>query len=171
MNRYGGLVYTLARRIGYETSEIDDAVQEVFVALWEHASRFDPRLGAEETFVSTVARRRLIDRRRRRMRRTKGQVDTDVSLRAAPLPPPTVERSSQSDRVNEILATLRPEQQTCLNLSICRGLSHDEIARATGIPLGTVKTHVRRGLIALREGLKSAPALTDQPVKPFATKP
>lgn len=166
MNRYGGLVYSLARRIGFETSEVEDAVQEVFVALWEHAHRFDPRLGSEETFVSTVARRRLIDRRRRRARRTKGQVDTDVALRAAPEPPPTVDRSEQAERVLELLATLRPEQQQCLNLSICQGKSHEEIARITGIPLGTVKTHVRRGLIALRDALKSGSPGSDEPLRP-----
>lgn len=156
LNRYGGLVYSLARRFCYQSSEIEDAVQEVFVALWESGARFDPTLGGEDTFVATVARRRLIDRRRRSQRRAKQSTEADVSLTAS-RDPLSAELSDEARRAAEALALLRPEQQRCLRLSIYQGLSHEEIAQSTGIPLGTVKTHVRRGLIALREALEKHP--------------
>lgn len=154
LNRYGGLVYALARRFSFEQSEVDDAVQEVFAALWQNAGRFDPRIAAEDTFVAMVARRRLIDRRRRAQRRNQGRVDADTSLM------PDQEANGvarwvdgEAERVASLMAGLRPEQQACLRLSV-EGKSHEQIARITGMPLGTVKTHVRRGLIALRDGLE-----------------
>jgi RNA polymerase sigma-70 factor (ECF subfamily) len=160
LDRYGGLVYSLARRFCYQPSEIEDAVQEVFVALWESGDRFDPALGGEDTFIATITRRRLIDRRRRSQRRGQHLTDADVSLTAADAAPVTgsLELSDEARRAGEALATLRPEQQRCLRLSIYQGLSHEEIAQSTGIPLGTVKTHVRRGLIALREALEKHPS-------------
>ncbi|MFN0011864.1 MAG: sigma-70 family RNA polymerase sigma factor [Phycisphaerales bacterium] len=161
LDRYGGLVYSLARRFILDPSEIEDAVQEVFSQLWQNAGRFDPRLGAEETFVSTITRRRLIDRRRRIRRRTRDQVDADVGLQPAPDMEAASDLRDEAARAAELLATLRPEQQTCLRLSIYRGLSHEEIARITGLPLGTVKTHVRRGLISLRDLMIQGPGQAD----------
>lgn len=157
LDRYGGLVYSLARRFCYSSSEIEDAVQDVFVALWQSASRFDSNLGSEDTFVSTVARRRLIDRRRASKRRAQHVTQADVSLSAAAEPPPKAELSDEANRAAEVFSGLRAEQQLCLRLSVYQGLSHEEIAEATGMPLGTVKTHVRRGLIALRNALEKNP--------------
>jgi RNA polymerase sigma-70 factor (ECF subfamily) len=167
LDRYGGLVYSLARRFSYSPSEVEDAVQEVFSAIWQSAGRFDPTLGAEETFVATVARRRLIDRRRRAQRRAAHVREGDVDRAASPdrsgdgfgggpgaSAEQAAEFSDEAHRAVEALSTLRPEQQRCLRLSIYHGLSHEEIAASTGIPLGTVKTHVRRGLIAIRDSLE-----------------
>lgn len=155
---YGGLVWSLARKFCYDHAECDDAVQDVFFALWQSAARFDPSIAAEDTFVSMVARRRLIDRRRRHARQSAGLTEADVSLQAAP---PSRDDADEPAARNELfehalnaLGQLKPEQQRCLRLSIERGLSHDQISQATGLPLGTVKTHVRRGLIALREELQ-----------------
>lgn len=170
LDRYGGLVYSLARRFILDSSEIEDAVQEVFWQLWQNARRFDPALGAEETFVSTITRRRLIDRRRRIRRRTRDQVDADVGLHAVPDRESATDLRDEAARAAELLATLRPEQQTCLRLSIYRGLSHEEIARITSLPLGTVKTHVRRGLIALRE-LLTADKPGNSPPADESTRP
>ena len=101
-----------------------------------------------------IARRRLIDRGRRSGR-------TLASLANDDGPTPVAARSPQADaslgdaedaqRAAIALESLKPEQQKVLRLSIYQGLSHERIADATGMPLGTVKTHVRRGLIRLRE--------------------
>lgn len=159
MERFGGLVWSLARRGGAGAADADDAVQEIFVDLWKSAARFDPSIATEATFVAMIARRRLIDRGRRRQRR----------LDIAPLPeaaPPEArpeadrtESSEQAARASAALERLRPEQQRVLQLSIYHGRSHEEIARSTGLPLGTVKTHARRGLIRLREILEAEGAL------------
>ena len=79
LERYGGLVYALARRFSFEPGEIDDAVQDVFVPLWQSAGRYDENIAGEETFVAMVTRRRLIDRRRRAQRRSAHHTEADVS--------------------------------------------------------------------------------------------
>src|SRR5271166_2344489 len=68
LEKYRGLVWSIARRFPGNHADTEDAVQEVFVELWRHAGRFDAAVAAESTFVATVARRRLIDRHRRRAR-------------------------------------------------------------------------------------------------------
>src|SRR5215813_5986353 len=65
--RYGGLVWSIARR--FEGADAEDAVQEIFLDLWKSAARFDPRIASESAFVAMITRRRLIDRRRTRRRR------------------------------------------------------------------------------------------------------
>lgn len=161
--KYGGLVYSLARRFCFQPAEIEDAVQDIFVALWKAADRYDASLGSEETFVSMVARRRLIDRGRRAQRRLAPTgMDPDVltNLSKAAATPDQTERDELGSRALECLGKLRPEQQLAVRLAILRGLSHEQIATVTGMPLGTVKTHVRRGLMALRESISPAPAIT-----------
>ncbi len=162
LDRYGGLVYSLARRFCFEQAEIEDAVQDIFVALWKSAARFNEAMGAEETFVSMVARRRLIDRRRRAARRPQSALDTEINPPVAKdeHTQATTENQELAGRAMELLSTLRPEQQQVLRLAIVQGLSHDQIAKMTGMPLGTVKTHARRGLIALREAMALNPAKT-----------
>lgn len=158
--RYGGLVYSLARRFCYEPGDVEDAVQEIFLAIWKSAARFNEAIGSEETFVSMVARRRLIDRRRRVQRRIQPNADADVVQPAAKPENPQAEQNEQASRALAAMATLRPEQQLVLRLTIIQNLSHDQVAKMTGMPLGTVKTHARRGLLALREAISPAAAKT-----------
>jgi len=175
--RYAGLVYALARRMCLNTSEIEDAVQEVFIALWQSAGRFDPAIAGEDTFVSMVARRRLIDRRRRATRRSVEQATEDFSFTPAReaggvgagardddpggsgagggIGGGGRELSDEARLAGELLAALRPEQQRVIQLAIGHGHSHEQISQILGLPLGTVKTHVRRGLIALREAMQN----------------
>lgn len=163
MDRFGGLVWSLARRATAGASDADDAVQEIFVDLWKSASRFDPQIATETTFVAMIARRRLIDRGRRRQRRPDGTTLPDAVQPVAPPEQDTTARGEEAARAAAALERLRPEQQRVLQLSIYHGRSHEEISRATGLPLGTVKTHARRGLIRLREILEAEGALERDP--------
>ena len=148
--RFGGLVWSIARR--FEPTDAEDAVQEIFLDLWRSAGRYDPQVATETAFVAMLARRRLIDRRRARMRRptTEGidEVPSIPDLQARP--PDTDAFARQAARE---LGKLRPEQRQVLVLSTCHGLSHGEIAAQTGMPLGTVKAHARRGLMSIRAAL------------------
>jgi RNA polymerase sigma-70 factor (ECF subfamily) len=163
MDRFGGLVWSLARRVTTSASEADDAVQEIFIDLWKSAGRFDPSIASETTFVAMIARRRLIDRGRRRKRRPDAASLPDaVQPEAAPEADRT-ERSEEAARATAAFERLRPEQQRVLQLAIYHGCSHEDIARTTGLPLGTVKTHARRGLIRLREILRDEGALEERP--------
>lgn len=157
VDRYGPLVWSIARRLAADPADAEDAVQEVFIDLWNSAARFDPGKAAEATFVATIARRRLIDRLRRRSRRPV----TEELERAAAVPDemPGTDPELQADaaRALAVMRELKPEQRRVIRLSIYQGWSHSAIAESLGMPLGTVKTHLRRGLLAIRERLSSAP--------------
>jgi len=146
--RYGALVWSIARR--FEAADAEDAVQEIFLDLWKSAARFDPQIASEAAFVTMIARRRLIDRRRSRARRPTTDPMSEL--------PATADRGSQPDVCAEAsqaaraLDQLRPEQRQVL-VATCQGLSHGEIAAQTGMPLGTVKAHARRGLMSIRAAL------------------
>ncbi len=154
LDRYGALVWSLARRGSRSASDAEDAVQEIFLDLWKSASRFDPAESSEVTFVAMIARRRLIDRQRKQRRRP----ETEPLPEAPALPEerPSAEVSAEAGIAARAVATLRPEQQQVLLLATYHGLSHEEIADKTGMPLGTVKAHARRGLLKVREMLGSA---------------
>lgn len=156
LDRFGGLVWSLARRLAHGDAEAEDAVQEIFLDIWKSAPRYDASVASETAFVAMIARRRLIDRRRRLSRRPEGQALLE-STTAAPEPDVVdpVELSDDAARAAEALKKLSEEQQRVLKLSIYHGLSHEKIARATGLPLGTVKTHARRGLMKIRELLQA----------------
>ena len=148
--QFGGLVWSIARR--FEPTDAEDAVQEIFLDLWKSAGRYDPQIATETAFVAMLARRRLIDRRRSRMRRPVTDAMDEVPSIPDPQgrPPETGIEARQAARE---LGKLRPEQRQVLVLSTCHGLSHGEIAAQTGMPLGTVKAHARRGLMSIRAAL------------------
>jgi RNA polymerase sigma-70 factor (ECF subfamily) len=154
LDTYGDLVWSLARRFNSAHADAEDAVQDIFIDIWTHAGRFDPSKASETTFVATITRRRLIDRLRKQGRRpfhddiddTVLPADLDRSLKP--------ETGVELDIVAEAMSTLRPEQQEVLQLSVVEGYSHSAVAERLSMPLGTVKTHVRRGLIRIREELE-----------------
>lgn len=156
IDKFGGLIWSLARRM--VPREAEDAVQEIFVEIWKNAYRYDPAVASETAFVAMIARRRLIDRRRRIERRPDEVMLSDDSPEADKGLPPASEVSEEARRAAAALNQLSTEQQRVLRLSIYRGLSHERIATVTGLPLGTVKTHARRGLMRIRDLLKSESA-------------
>ena len=152
MERFRGLVWSLVRRSCSNAADAEDIVQEIFISVWRSAHRFDPTIASESTFVSVIARRRLIDRTRQRMRRpTPGPIIQDIEFDHVELPRCEIKEAGAI--VQAALLDLRQEQQQVLQLSIECGCSHEQIATATGLPLGTVKTHARRGLLKLRDAL------------------
>ncbi len=158
INTYGGLVWSLSRRMSINQDDAEDAVQEIFVDVWKHAGRFDLLQASEATFIAMIARRRLIDRLRYANRRISADSLEDVLVEPAGRFDQDMQTSVEAKEAARALGTLRPEQQQVLKLSIIQGLSHQEISNATGMPLGTVKTHARRGLTLVREYLGLAGA-------------
>ena len=154
LDEYGALVWSLARRMIRNPSDAEEAVQEIFADLWANADRFDQSRGSEKTFVAMIARRRLIDRQRKEGRRPTTEVLVESAPLAAPAEADQVELAEEVARAKVVLARLKPEQQKALRLSVYDGMSHQQIASALDMPLGTVKTHIRRGLIELRETLE-----------------
>lgn len=151
LKAYGGLVWSLARRMLRNSEEAEDAVQEIFIEVWKNAARFDPAQASETTFVAMIARRRLIDKIRFSQRRISADSLEDILAEPAGSSEKEMQVLVEGREAFKALNELRPEQRQVLQLSIMHGLSHQEIADATGMPLGTVKTHARRGLLQARE--------------------
>lgn len=156
IDRYGGLVWSLARRYSTGSAEAEDAVQEIFLDLWRSAARFDPAVSSETTFVAMIARRRLVDQRRKSKRAPQTESLADAPTPAELGAATRVEDCAEASIAAEALAQLRPEQRLILVLSTCHGLTHEEIAKTVQMPLGTVKAHARRGLLRVREILGAA---------------
>lgn len=153
IDAYGGLVWTIARRLSPSPAEAEDAVQEVFIQLWQSAGRYDPQRCSEKSFVAMIARRRLIDRLRRSQSRPPTrpmdpQVDEPVSRHHL-----QIEQGLEASAALRALKQLQPKQRKVLLLSIHEGLSHGEIASATRMPLGTVKSYISRGLAHVRQSM------------------
>jgi RNA polymerase sigma-70 factor, ECF subfamily len=147
LRQFGGLVWSLAIRRSPNQADAEDAVQEIFLDLWKSAPRFNPAVGTEVTFVAMIARRRLIDRSRRRQRQSQTE-ELRVEIEA---PGMGAEACAEAKIAARAVEQLRPDQRHVLILATCDGRSHEEISQITGLPLGTVKTYVRRGLLRVRE--------------------
>lgn len=153
VERYSGLVWSLARRFIPVEADAEDAVQEIFVEIWNTADRFDPSKSAEATYVSMIARRRLIDRLRKFKREPESAPLEDVEYSLSADGHRALEASAETEKVVELLKNMKPEQQKVIRMSTWLGMSHSAIAEETGMPLGTVKSLLRRGLIQIREEL------------------
>ena len=159
IEQYGGLIWSLSRRMTASSTDAEEVVQEIFVSLWESAARFDPQKGNEASFVAMIARRRLIDHVRSSTRRKR--LVESVRNQSDPLPAidNTGSRTDIEDEVKQVLqaiAKLNENQQRVLHLAIHHGLTQEEIAEVTDLPLGTVKTNARRGMIRVRELLSAS---------------
>jgi RNA polymerase sigma-70 factor (ECF subfamily) len=153
MEAYGGLVWSLAVRMSPTRQDAEDAVQEIFVSLMSSAGRYDPMQASEATFVAMVARRRLIDRRRAAERR-KEELRPMVDLeQAQTIDHDRVVRVLEAQAAAREIDRLPEDRRRVLKMAMLEGLTHAQIARATNLPLGTVKSHVRRGLETVRGAL------------------
>lgn len=153
LKKYGGLVWSLSRRMLRNSDDAEDAVQEIFLDVWKNAGKFDESQSSETTFIAMIARRRLIDRIRFVSRRISADALDEVMAEPVDRSDKTMQTSLEANDAVKALNQLRPEQREVLQLSIVQGLSHQEIADRTGMPLGTVKTHARRGILQAREFL------------------
>lgn len=155
LNRYGDLVWSLAKRWLGNPLDAEDAAQEIFVELWQQASKFDPTVAAEATFVAMIARRRLIDRMRKESKRPVTEV-----IVAEPMDESGTDGSAAAEwaddvaKVKRCLSRLNAKQQEILQLVVQQGASHTVISSRLSLPLGTVKSFARRGLIQLRDCMK-----------------
>lgn len=156
LDRYGGLVWSLARRFSPSPTDAEDAVQEIFLAVWKNAARFDPTKSSEPTFINMIARRRLIDLHRHKQRRPEAtsnelEPDTMVDGRSG-----EIESRAEIQLASKAINDLRSVERDAILLSTYHGLSHSEISKNMDLPLGTVKTYIRRGLNRVRQQLDGA---------------
>lgn len=154
--RYGPLVWSLAKRLSRDATALEDLVQEIFIQIWKSAERFDPALASEPTFIALIARRRVIDRQRQVARTPQPEpIEEDSASHEEP-GYSDVDMGDEARRAHEVLSRLKPEHRRLILMSVVDGLTHQEIATSTGIPLGTVKSQIRRGLEQTAQALRPA---------------
>jgi len=147
-DRYSSIVYSVALRVLGESSSAEDVLQEVFMQLWRNPGRFDASRGSLGPWLAVIARNRAIDALRKR--HPESDVD-DVVVSVEPDLAGEAERSRAMEKVRGALAAMPAAQRSALEMAFFEGLTHTEIAEKTGEPLGTVKTRIRGGLLALRK--------------------
>jgi RNA polymerase sigma-70 factor (ECF subfamily) len=155
-DRHSRLVYSLALRIVRDQSDAEDVVQEVFSQAWRLAARYDAARGTVLGWLLTLSRSRAIDRVRSRKARPEPTSD-ELLLETLPATlVPADEQlawAGQATRIRTALEGLSALQRQAIELAFFEGLTHAEIAERLELPLGTVKTRIRQGLLTLRERL------------------
>lgn len=152
-------VLGLIKRLLIDHSQSEEVAQEVFLEIWQTATRYEPRKGAAVTWMLTMAHRRAVDR----VRASQSSRDRDVRIGIRDFEPgfdqvsESVEVRVEHDRVAKALARLTELQRQAVQLAYYGGLSHSEIAAKLSIPIGTVKTRLRDGMIRLRDELGVVP--------------
>ncbi|WP_262281525.1 RNA polymerase sigma factor [Micromonospora sp. MA102] len=148
-DRYGRAVLHLATTTLANRSDAEDVTQATFVAAWLGRETFDPAKGSLVGWLLGIGRRKVVDRIRAAARETRA-VETVRRLpepvTTGPDPDTVVDRLVVADE----LAQLPDEQRRMLELAFYDDLTHQQIATVTGVPLGTVKSHIRRGMQSLR---------------------
>ncbi|TQS45245.1 RNA polymerase sigma factor [Cryptosporangium phraense] len=148
-DRWGGLVYRLGRQTLPSPSDAEDLTQATFVAAWRGRATFDPERGRLAGWLIAIAKRQLVDRLRTLQREERVARVVEAVGPAEPAPP-NPDRVLDRLVVADQLAQLTPEQRRVVQLAFFDDLTHTQIAALTGLPLGTVKSHLRRGVSQLR---------------------
>ena len=149
-NLYSSLVYSVALRVLGDTGAAEDILQEVFIQLWRNPTAFNSSRGSLPAWLAVITRNRAIDFLRKR-RPESGSTEVVISIE--PDLASDTERSHAIEKIRDALSGMPDVQRTALEMAFFQGLTHMEIAEKTGDPLGTIKTRIRTGLIALRQAL------------------
>ena len=148
-------VFGLIRRLLVDHSQSEEVTQEVFLEIWQNASRYERSKGGASTWILTMAHRRAVDR----IRSSQAGRDRDVKIGIRDFVSDydnvadTVETTIEHERVKEAMAQLTELQRQAVSLAYYGGYSHSEVATMLSVPIGTVKTRLRDGMIRLWDEL------------------
>jgi RNA polymerase sigma-70 factor (ECF subfamily) len=150
-------LYGVILRILNREEWAQDCLQEAYIKIWNRAESYRADLASPMTWMATIARNQALDQLRKRRHEVRmsetecfpEEVDQEL------LPQDRLQQSDEGRRLNRCLAELKSEQRQVIALAYFRGLSHEELAARTKIPMGTVKTWIRRGLAQLKRCLES----------------
>jgi RNA polymerase sigma-70 factor (ECF subfamily) len=154
-DRYASSLFPLCMRILRDWMESQETLTDVFWEVWNRSDRFDPTRGTPLTYLLTLTRSRAIDRRRASNRQRPMQFDLSAGLPADDAGPvEDVLLEELRGKIGAAMSRLDAVQRQAVELSFFDDLSHSQIADRLNKPLGTVKTHIRQGLIRLRDFLR-----------------
>jgi RNA polymerase sigma-70 factor (ECF subfamily) len=163
MRRHGAIVWSMARSKLQDLADAEDATQEIFLELWRCARRFDPTAGSEVAFIRTIAQRKLIDRLRAKGRQPIVDEFDEAVHCLDGLEHVEAAETVDAEMAARALEQLAVSQREILLMGVVQGMTHSEIARVTGKPIGTVKAQLRRGLLKLRALIETGtPSLTPE---------
>ncbi|SMQ71826.1 sigma-70 family RNA polymerase sigma factor [Agreia sp. VKM Ac-1783] len=152
-DRVAPRVLGLIKRLLIDHAQSEEVAQEVFLEIWRTATRFDPQRGAALSWVLTMAHRRAVDR----IRASQSSHDRDIKIgirdvdREYDQVAESVEIRIEHERVKRAMTQLTELQREAISLAYYGGYSHSEVAKILAIPIGTVKTRLRDGMIRLRD--------------------
>jgi RNA polymerase sigma-70 factor, ECF subfamily len=155
-DRYSRLVYSLAFKILANSEEAEDVTQDIFLTLWQR-NTYNPARGSLSSFLTTMTRSRAIDKLRSRGTRHRFLQKWEGMARSETVMTTPLEQISLGERsqiTRSALETLPPNERQVLEIAYYEGLSQSEISQRLNIPLGTVKTRSRQGLLKLRQALQ-----------------
>lgn len=148
-------VFGLVKRLLRDHAQSEEVTQEVFLEIWQTATRFDPNKGGATTWILTMAHRRAVDRVR--ASQSSRDRDTRVGIRDHKVDydnvSETIEIRLEHERVEKAMTRLTELQRQAVSLAYYGGYSHREVAEMLSVPIGTVKTRLRDGMIRLRDEL------------------
>jgi RNA polymerase sigma-70 factor, ECF subfamily len=163
-DRHSRLLFGLILRIVRDRGEAEEILQETFVRAWTRSDMYDARLGGPLPWMVRVARNCAIDRLR--ARRVRATVDTpalDMAAVEAAIPDTGIQSpeadvldAERRQALTDALSGLPAEQRLLIEAAFFEGYTHSELARRFGLPLGTVKTRIRTGMMAMRQRLEHA---------------
>ncbi|QDT01331.1 sigma-70 family RNA polymerase sigma factor [Adhaeretor mobilis] len=177
-DRHSGRLYGICLKILRRPADAQAALSDIFYEIWRRADRFNPERGQVRTYFTTLARSRAIDRLRsdstrtnheREYSRESSEEKGQRSQTHDPVQAAIIDETMQF--VRETLRGLPEDQQTCLETAYFEGLTQQEISARLGLPLGTVKTHIRGGLEKLRQAVSAFEAGTHLEPKVTTNKP
>ncbi|TAK68083.1 MAG: sigma-70 family RNA polymerase sigma factor [Actinomycetota bacterium] len=156
-DRMAGKVHGVALRVVRDPGMAEDVAQEAFLDAWRQAASFDPRRGSGAAWLLTIAHRRAVDR----VRSEQGGSDRERRSMTATIEydevADTVEDRLEAERVRRALVDLTDLQREAISLAYYGGYTQQQVSELLGVPLGTIKTRLRDGLIRLRDALGVEP--------------
>ena len=154
-DRTASRVFGLVKRLLRDHAQSEEVTQEIFLEIWQTATRYDPGKGGAMSWMLTMTHRRAVDR----VRASQSSRDRDTRIGIRDFAPEfdsvaeNVEIQIESERVKEAMKRLTELQRQAVSLAYFGGYSHNEVSQMLKVPIGTVKTRLRDGMIRLRDEL------------------
>jgi len=159
-DRYSQLIYGAILRIVAETDDAEDILQEVFIQIWRKASTYKPELGSPKNWMVRIAHNRSLNfLRSKRLRAKSAEItDEEITVTAHPtlIDDSLISKTISAERMEllrRVMCELPPDQAHLIDLAFFQGYSHSEISELLGVPLGTLKSKIRKGLLSMRGAL------------------